>query len=91
MLEKVKLFLRIEPEFSCEDEIIVGFIEEAKEYCKNAVGYLPDENNPLFVRFILMYCSNAYDNRELATNSYEKTNYNYAPLLMQLKYCYEQE
>lgn len=91
MLEKVKLFLRIEPEFTYEDELISGFIDEAKEYCKNAVGYLPKEDNPIFVRFVLMYCANAYDNRELTSNSYDKTNYNYTPLLIQLKHCYDQE
>lgn len=42
-------------------------------------------------RLVLLYCANAYDNRELASNSYEKANYNYAPLLRQLKYCYSQE
>lgn len=91
MLERVKLFLRIEPEFTYEDELISGLIAEATEYCKNAVGYLPDENNPIFVRFVMMYVANAYDNRELTSNSYDKTNYNYTPLLIQLKHCYDQE
>lgn len=91
MLEKVKLFLRVESEYTEEDELLTSFIDEAKEYCKNAVGYLPEEDNPIFVRFVLMYCANAYDNRELASNSYEKANYNYASLLRQLKYCYSQE
>ncbi len=90
MLDKVKLFLRIEKEYTEEDELIIGFIDEAKEYCKNAVGYLPEEDNPIFVRFVLLYCANAYDNRELVNNSYEKVNYNYVPLLNQLKYCYKE-
>lgn len=91
LLEKVKLFLRIEPDYNIEDQLLLGFIDEAKEYCKNAVGYLPGEDNPLFVRFILMYCANAYDNRELTANAYDKTNYNFAAILRQLKYCYEEE
>lgn len=91
MLEKVKLFLRVEIDYIEEDELIIGFIDEAKVYCKNAVGYLPEDDNPIFIRFVLLYCANAYDNRELANNGYEKANYKYAPLLRQLKYCYEQE
>lgn len=91
MLNKVKLFLRVEQEFTEDDELIIGFIDEAKEYCRNAVGYLPEEDNPIFMRFVLLYCANAYDNRELVGNSYEKVNYNYVSLLNQLKYCYEQE
>ena len=91
MLEKVKHFLRVEVEYTEEDELIIGFIDEAKEYCKNAVGYLPDEDNPIFERFVMMYAANAYDNRELTNNNYEKTSYNFAPLLRQLKYCYDQE
>lgn len=89
MLNKVKLFLRVEQEFTEEDELIQGFINEAKEYCKNAIGFMPDESNPIFEKFILLFVSNAYDNRELSQNSYEKTNYNLTPLLRQLKYCYE--
>ncbi len=91
MLSKIKLFLRIEPEFLLEDELIQGFIDEAGEYCKNAVGYLPDEDNPIFSKFVMLYVANAYDNRELLSNGYEKTSYNYTPLLNQLRYCYEDE
>lgn len=90
MLEKVKLYLRIEPDYDYEDELLMDLITEAKEYCKNAVGYLPGEDNPVFVRFIMMYVGNAYDNRELTANGFEKTNYNYSPLLNQLRYCYEE-
>lgn len=90
MLEKVKLFLRVEAEYTEEDELIKGFIDEAKEYCFNAIGFVPEEENPIFARFIMLYVANAYDNRELAGNSYEKTNYNFAPLLVQLKYCYRE-
>lgn len=87
MLNKVKLFLRVEQEFTEDDELIISFIDEAKEYCRNAVGYLPEEDNHIFARFVLLYCANAYDNRELVNNSYEKANYNYVSLLGQLKYC----
>lgn len=91
MLEKVKHFLRIELEYTEEDELIKGFIDEAKEYCKNAIGYLPSEDNPTFVKYIMLFVANAYDNRELMSNIYQKTHYNLLPLLMQLKYCYSQE
>ena len=91
MLDEVKLFLRVEKDFTEEDVLIQGFIDEAKEYCKNAIGRIPKDDNPIFKKFVKLYVANSYDNRELATNSYEKTNYNLLPLLMQLKYCDEEE
>lgn len=91
MFDEVKLFLRVEKDFTEEDILIQGFIDEAKEYCRNAIGYLPSEDNPVFRKFVKLYVANSYDNRELATNGYEKANYNLLPLIMQLKYCYEGE
>jgi DNA packaging protein, QLRG family len=90
MLDKVKLFLRIEKDYTEEDDLLNQFIMEAREYCGNAIGYIPGNNNLIFERFVLMYVANAYDNRELTGNSYAKTNYNYMPLLAQLRYCREE-
>lgn len=91
MLDIVKLYLRSESDFIEEDALIESFIEEAKEYCKNAIGYMPEDNNPIFNKFILMYVNNAYDNRELKENNFAKTNFSYSGLLNQLEYCYDGE
>lgn len=89
MLDKVKLYLRVEKEFTEEDELIESLIAEGKAYCKNAIGFVPEESNPIFEKYLLLFVSNAYDNRELTNNSYEKTLENLTPLLLQLKYCSE--
>ena len=87
MLDKVKLYLRVEKEFTEEDELIKSLIAEGKAYCKNAIGYVPKESNPVFEKYLLLFVANAYDNRELTNNSYERTLGNLTPLLLQLKYC----
>ncbi len=90
MLEKVKLFLRIEPEFTEEDSLLLSFIDEAKAYCRNAVGFYPDEDNPLYKRFVIMYVTDAYENRSAdIKNPSNVSKYTY--LLMQLRYCNDNE
>ncbi len=90
MLEKVKLFLRIEPEYTEEDELLLGFIEEAKQYIKNAIGYMPDDSEPIFIRAVMLYAANAYERRALQDDTKEAA-FGLNHLLTQLKYCYDTE
>lgn len=90
MLNKVKLFLRIEPEYTEEDNLLLGFINEAKEYIVNAVGYEPDENNPIYERAVMLYCTNAYEKRAIQDNTKEAA-FGLRHLITQLKYCYDTE
>lgn len=90
MLEKVKLFLRIEPEYTEEDELLLGFIDEAKQYIKNAVGYMPEESELIFIRAVMLYTANAYERRALQDNTKEAA-FGLKHLLMQLKYCNDTE
>ncbi len=86
MLEKVKLYLRIENEYTEEDELISGFIAEAKEYCKNAVGFEPPEDSEVYKRFILLYAANAYEQRSIADGS-KASAFGLQQLLQQLRHC----
>lgn len=90
MLEKVKLYLRIEPEYTEEDGLLEGFIAEAKEYCRNAVGYVPPEDNEIYRRFILLYTANAYEQRSIADNT-KTAAFNLTHLIQQLRFCYDTE
>jgi uncharacterized phage protein (predicted DNA packaging) len=90
MLDMVKLYLRIEPEYTDEDTLLEGFIDEAKEYCLNAVGYEPKEENQLYRRFILLYVANAYEQRSITDNT-RSAAFNLSNLIMQLRHCYDTE
>lgn len=95
LLEYVKGYLRIEVEFTEEDILIEGFIKEAKEYIKNAVGKEFNIDNKLYLRAIMLYVANAYENRNAVSDGITKSGepvrmlYNMDGLLLQLRYCYE--
>lgn len=90
MLEKLKLYLRIEPEYKEEDFLLLGFIKEAEEYIYNATGFKADEGNELYNRAVLLYATNAYECRAIQDGR-KVAEFSLRHLLMQLRYCYDNE
>ena len=87
-LDEAKQFLRLETDFTDEDEFINSLIMAAEQYIKNATGKAFDNTNQLAVLAVKLLISHWYDNRQIDTsNNVSKLNFSLDCILTQLTYC----
>ena len=89
-LDEAKQFLRLETDFTDEDEFINSLIMAAEQYIKNATGKIFDNTNQLAVLAVKLLISHWYDNRQIDTSTaVNKLNFSLDCILTQLIYCDE--
>jgi uncharacterized phage protein (predicted DNA packaging) len=85
MLEDVKIYLRIDGDE--EDTLLESLLLASKEYIKNSVGTVVDEENNLHKLAVNLIVANSYENR-LPIGQGEKLAFSLESILLQMKYCY---
>lgn len=74
MLALVKQNIRVDPHYEMEDELIVHYIDTAKEYFYEATGRKFDEEINIHKNAVLLLASHWYENRNIAiTENLDRT------------------
>jgi uncharacterized phage protein (predicted DNA packaging) len=90
-VEEAKKYLRIEPEYTEEDEDISGLIAAAYKYLRNA-GCILQDGDELAELAQKMLVVHWYENREAVGDANaSELPFGLRNLIEQLKYCYEDE
>lgn len=90
-LAEVKEYLRIENDYTEEDELLKSLMEAAEEHLKNATGKAFGSTNNLAKLFVKVLVSDWYENRELTGKQSDKVRGIIQSVLTQLQYCYPAE
>lgn len=88
-LVQAKRWLRLEPEFADEDELIQDLIDAAETYLTNATGNQFDASNKLAKLFIQVLVADWHENREMVGRVGERVRLTVESILVQLAHCYE--
>lgn len=88
-LDQAKKWLRLEPDFAEEDELIQDLIDAAETYLANATGNQFDGTNPLAKLFCRVLVADWYENREMVGRVGDKIRLTVDSTLAQLSHCYE--
>jgi uncharacterized phage protein (predicted DNA packaging) len=90
-LPLAKKFLRMDSEYTDEDDLLTLMIDNAEIHIKNSVENL-DENNQSQMKqarlLALILVTDFYDNRELTGKVSDKIRDSVQATINQLKYCY---
>lgn len=89
-LNEAKQFLRLEQDYTEEDNFINSLIIAAESYIINATGKTFDNTNKLAVLAAQLLISNWYDNRAITVSSNQsKLSFSLDHIMTQLSYCEE--
>lgn len=66
MLALVKQYLRVDPYYDHEDELLKHLIDTAEEYLKNATGQEFDKEVSIHKQVVLILVASWYENRNTA-------------------------
>lgn len=90
-LEETKEFLRIEQDFTDEDNLIQMLITASESYLYNATGRQFDNTSNLAKLFCLVLVTDWYENREMIGKASDTVRLTINSILTQLQYCYPEE
>lgn len=85
-LEEVKNYLRIENDFTEDDELLKSLIIAAEDYLYNQTGKR-FKNNSLAKIYCLFLISDWYENRAATESGSEKIRFTLDNIVAQLTYC----
>ena len=88
-LDQAKRWLRLEPDFVDEDELIEDLVNAAEIYLLNATGNQFDGTNPLAKLFCRVLVADWYENRDMIGRTSDKVRLTVDSILAQLSHCYE--
>jgi uncharacterized phage protein (predicted DNA packaging) len=86
-LDEVKSYLRIEKDYTQEDDDINSLIQAAETYLLNATGKTFDSTNAVAKLFVKVLVVDWYENHEYVGKESEKVRHSIQSILQQLKYC----
>ncbi|MED4159631.1 head-tail connector protein [Shouchella clausii] len=87
MLNEVKQYLRIEEDWTEEDQLITGMIEAGKIFIKQSTGKTFDKENNLHRLCLSLYVSHQYENRDTYTlDKHKDLSFSLANMLTLIKY-----
>ncbi|WIF95127.1 head-tail connector protein [Caminicella sporogenes] len=87
-LEEVKQYLRLELDYTEEDNFLNLLINAAEKHLLNATEIQFDNTNELAKLYCLVLIADWYENREFIGRISEKIRFTIVSILTQLKYCY---
>lgn len=91
-LSEAKEFLRIEQDYTEEDNFVSSLITAAEKYVHNATGKTFDNTNKLAVLAVQLLVSHWYDNRQInSASNMSKLSFSLDSILRQLNYCESDE
>lgn len=83
LLNEVKQYLRIELDWTEEDNLLSSFINAAKSYVKNATGKTVDATKEIHKLAIYLLVTHWYENREVVGKA-DKLAFSLDSILMQI-------
>ncbi|BAD63873.1 MAG: head-tail connector protein [Shouchella clausii] len=87
MLKEVKQYLRIEEDWTEEDQLIESMIEAGKIFIKQSTGKAFNEQNDLHKLCLSLYVSHNYENRDTYTlDKHKDLSFSLANMLTLIKY-----
>lgn len=87
-LSEVKRWLRLEEEFTDEDDLLQTLMHAAQEYITNATGRNDWGDNPLAKLLAQVLIADWYENREAMGRVREEMRLTVRSILTQLQYSY---
>lgn len=89
-LEEIKSFLKLEEDFTEDDNLIKSLMIAAEEYIKNATGIAFDNTNQLAKLAVTLLVSHWYENRNIVIvgTISKELEFSLKTIMTQLTYCY---
>lgn len=86
-LSELKLYLRLETDYTEDDAFLNTLISAAEAYLKNSTGKIFTNTNGQAKLFCLVLISDWYENRSMNSKASEKVRFTINSILAQLEYC----